>query len=162
MDYRFDMSNDEESRSPVISPRPIGVLISVADLERSVSFYSDVFDLTVQVRDEQVVILGRRNSDVDLITLREAPRSAKRPGTGTLGPRALFWSVDSTGVLDTIEKRLKDRGAHLRRLQRSENTEIVVGLDPDRLALGFIASHQGRPVVQDLIEVPGLAYIIDV
>jgi hypothetical protein len=162
MGYRFAMSNDAESGPPAVTPRPIGVLISVAELERSVSFYSDVFDLTVQVRDEQVVILGQKNSDVDVITLREAPRSAKRPGTGTLGPRALFWSVESTGVLDTIEKRLKDRGAHLRRLQRSENTEIVVGLDPDRLALGFIASHQGRPVVEDLIQVPGLAYIIDV
>jgi hypothetical protein len=156
------MGNDAESRPSVVSPRPIGVLISVGELERSVSFYSDVFDLTVQVRDEQVAILGRERSDDNLITLREAPKSAKRPGTGTLGPRALFWSVGSTGALDAIETRLKDRRAHLRRLQRSENTEIVVGLDPDRLALGFIASHQGLPVVEDLIQVPGLAYIIDV
>ena len=162
MDYRFAMGNDAESRSPAIAIRPIGVLISVAELERSVSFYSDVFDSTVQVRDAQVAILGRKNSDVDFLTLREAPRSAKRPGTGTLGPRALFWSVGSTEALEDIEKRLKDRGAHLRRLQRSDNTEIVVGLDPDRLALGFIASHQGLPMVEDLIQVPGLAYIIDV
>jgi hypothetical protein len=162
MDYRFAMSNGAEGESLAISPTPVGVLISVAELGRSVSFYSDIFDLDVQVRDEQVVILGRLSSGVGFITLREAPRSATHPGTGALGPRALFWSVASTEILGTIEKRLQDRGALLRRLPRNDDTEIVVGLDPDRVALGFIASHEGLPSAQDLMQVPGIAYIIDV
>jgi hypothetical protein len=145
-------------------PVPVlgGVLISVHSLAVSVPFYSDVLGLEVWLHDEQVAIVANARSGPPFLTLRESPSSAGRPGPDSLGARALFWHLPTIEALDALELRLRARDAFSRRHPRSENTEIVIGFDPDRLPLAFSASVDGSPIqLAQLGKIPTFAYGID-
>jgi len=142
---------------------PLGALVNVRSLDRSVAFYTEVFGLEVQLRDEQVAILAEAREAQSVLVLRSALRDGQHHGPDALGARALLWHVSSMASLDALEERLRERGGLVRRVERDANTTVVVGQDPDRQVLAFFARRDGLPVqVSELDGVPQLVYGIDI
>ncbi len=142
---------------------PLGALVNVRSLERSVAFYTEVLDLEVQLRDEQVAILAGAPERLAVLVLRSALRGGEHRGPDSVGTRALLWHVSSMALLDTLEERLRERGGLARRVERDANTSVVVGQDPDRQALAFFARRDGLPIqISELDAVPQLVYGIDI
>jgi catechol 2,3-dioxygenase-like lactoylglutathione lyase family enzyme len=142
---------------------PLGALVNVRSLDRSVAFYTEVLGLEVQLRDPQVAILAGAQEPRSLLVLRSALRGGEHRGPDAVGTRALLWQVSSVAFLDRIEERLRQRGGLIRRSERDDNTVVVAGQDPDRQALAFLARRDGLPVqVSELDAVPQLVYEIDI
>ena len=142
---------------------PLGALVNVRSLDKSVAFYTEVLGLQVQLRDEQVAILADERAPQSVLALRSALRDGQHHGPDALGTRALLWHVSSMALLDALEQRLRERGGPARRIERDANTTLVVGQDPDRQALAFFARRDGLPIqVGDLDGVPQIVYGIDI
>jgi catechol 2,3-dioxygenase-like lactoylglutathione lyase family enzyme len=142
---------------------PLGALLNVRSLDRSVAFYTEVLGLEVQLRDQQVAMLGEAREPRSVLVLRSALRDGQHHGPDALGTRALLWQVSGMSLLDAIEDRLRERGALAHRIERGANSTVVVGQDPDRQVLAFFARRDGFPVeVSELDGVPQLVYDIDV
>lgn len=142
---------------------PFGALVNVRSLDRSVAFYSEVLRLPVQVREEQVAILADAHDPLSLLVLRSALRDGQHHGPDALGTRALLWHVSSMPLLDALEERLRESGGFVRRVERDANSTVVVGQDPDRQVLAFLARRDGLPFqVSELDGVPQLVYGIDI
>jgi catechol 2,3-dioxygenase-like lactoylglutathione lyase family enzyme len=142
---------------------PLGALVNVRSLDRSVAFYSEVLGLEVRLRDPQVAILAEPREPQSVLVLRSSLRDGEHHGPDALGTRALFWHVSSMALLDALEQRLRERGGLARRVERDANTTVVVGQDPDRQALAFFARRDGSPLqVSELDVVPQLVYGIDI
>jgi hypothetical protein len=145
-----------------IGPEPIGALISVSSLTRSVDFYTEILRLDVVWKEDQVAILGAEGSRSSLLTLRELGPSHTHAGGQSIGVRGVFWRCDSMDSLREVEQALVRNDAFVRRIGNPEDTETVLGLDPDRIALGFTASlHNLNSSARHLAEIPPLAYAID-
>jgi catechol-2,3-dioxygenase len=142
---------------------PLGALVNVRSLDRSVAFYTEVLGLEVQLRDQEVAILSKKGEPLSVLVLRSALIDGQHHGPDALGTRALLWHVTSMSLLDSLEQRLQERGALARRIERDANTSLLVGHDPDRQALAFFARRDGLPVeVSELAAVPQLIYAIDI
>jgi catechol 2,3-dioxygenase-like lactoylglutathione lyase family enzyme len=120
------------------------VLLFVSDLDRSVRFYRDVFDLEEIVREPEVALLGSDVAGSFGLDLRQADRHGFRAGRQALGLRACSFYVGSSAELDRIESRLKALSAFQDRQERGEGSrvEMVRGLDPDRLPLAFVGCER--------------------
>ena len=142
---------------------PLGALVNVRSLDRSVTFYTEVLGLEVQLRDQQVAILAEAQDPRSILVLRSALRDGQHHGPDALGTRALLWQVSGTTLLDALEERLRQHGGLPRRMERDDNTDVLIGQDPDRQALAFFARRDGSPVqIGQLDGVPELVYQIDV
>ncbi len=122
-------------------------LLNVSNLDRSLAFYRDVFDLRLTARQDRVAALmidetNRRQ----VLVLREAggPHHIHM-GRGSIGPRLLALEAGSPGELDAIEQRLIKRNAFAGRRQ-TETWAAVVGLDPDRIEVSVSSSLTGVPI----------------
>ena len=141
---------------------PFGALVNVRSLDISVAFYTEVLGLEVQLHDQQVAILAEAREPHSVVVLRSALRDFQHYGDA-LGTRALLWHVSSVALLDSVEQRLRQRGALADRIERDVNTTLVVGRDPDGQVLVFFARGDGLPVqVSELDVVPQLIYGIDI
>jgi catechol-2,3-dioxygenase len=153
---------DSTRPSEHFGPKSMGVLASVNSLTRSVRFYCEVLQFEVQLQDAEVAILTSNHQGAPFLTLRETDGSHAHFGPESVGVRALFWQLRSMEALDAVEDALRRRESFIQRSTRSTSSETVVGLDPDRIALGFMASRDGAHLsVQQLAEIPALAYSID-
>ena len=118
------------------------VVINVANLDRSVDFYSDVFDFTVLSSREQIVALSDPNSEVpQVIVLRAFASTGRTAGANYAGMRALTIETETIEVLDQIDAQLQARKAFVDRLER-DDWVAVVGFDPDYLAMVAICSRE--------------------
>ena len=122
------------------------VLISVSDLNRSMSFYQDLMNIEELERDNRMAVLGTKVTGSLMVILREASRSAVRRGQQSLSLRAFSSDVGSTAELDLVEERLRVLGAFQARQLVGDAMGIVHGRDPDRLPLTFVAFEGGETV----------------
>jgi catechol 2,3-dioxygenase-like lactoylglutathione lyase family enzyme len=127
------------------------VVISVKDVDRSSGFYQDVANMQEVHRRDQLAVLASGVPGSMLLYLREAYRAAVHPGQQALGVRALSCDVGSFAELDRVEARLRALGAFMDRqiIEGSGRFEAVRGLDPDRLAVAFVAQEPGRIMTSD-------------
>ena len=141
-------------------------LISVSDLDRSVSFYQDVMSIQELRRDDQVAALGRKETGSPIIYLIQASAHAvRRGGQGSLGLRTFSCNVGSLAELDHVQERLETFGAFRDRQVFSEasKVEMVRGYDPDRLPVNFVAYQTGNPIEpDDYFRAASLMYSVDV
>ncbi len=102
-------------------------------------------------RRDQLAVLASGVPGSMLLYLREAYRAAVHPGQQALGVRALSCDVGSFAELDRVEARLRALGAFMDRqiIEGSGRFEAVRGLDPDRLAVAFVAQEPGRIMTSD-------------
>jgi catechol 2,3-dioxygenase-like lactoylglutathione lyase family enzyme len=121
-------------------------LLNVSDLERSVEFYRDVFELRPVGRSDRVAALmidetNRRQ----VLVLREVGGPHLRAGRGSIGPRLLALEAGSLGELDVIEQKLAQRRAFSGR-RRTATWQAVVGIDPDRIEVSVSSGLTGTPI----------------
>jgi catechol 2,3-dioxygenase-like lactoylglutathione lyase family enzyme len=118
-----------------------GVVMNVADLDRSIDFYHEVLDFTLVSRKEQLAAMSAPGSDrAQVIVLRVLGRSP-HAGGGHIGLRAFLLEVETADELERIATGLDARQALVGRRERSE-WSAVIGRDPDRAAV-VVAWHPG-------------------
>jgi catechol 2,3-dioxygenase-like lactoylglutathione lyase family enzyme len=107
------------------------VVMFVHDLNRSVSFYSDVLKLHVADRSATAALLigGKRSQ----LILRAMGRGAEH-ALGGVGVQYVIWTADDPGDLTRCEKALKDRSAW-RDTRTTEHVTAVEGRDPDDIVV---------------------------
>lgn len=141
------------SDAPVITPgrwSVRSVLISVQDLERSISFYRNLLGLREVAREDEVAVLETEHRTFAMM-LRQVRGQPHRYGQQALGTRALSFDVGSQKDLDEVAKRLKTAGAFASRrpLHDSEPLEVVAGRDPDGFPLLFVTYEADQPLAVD-------------
>lgn len=122
-------------REGPVAVRGIGnVVLLVRDLERSRSFYQDVFGLDL-VRDEYInaaVHLGRDGSE--LLSLYEVTDKAPLPRSNSSRYFRVTWTVDEQADLDRVERQLRARDAWGGRGPQNPSATglgTAYGTDPD-------------------------------
>jgi len=107
------------------------VVMFVHDLNRSVSFYSDVLNLHVADRSATAALLiGAKRSQ---LILRAMGRGAEH-ALGGVGVQYVIWTADDADDLARCEKVLKGRSS-LRDTRTTENVTAVEGRDPDDIVV---------------------------
>ena len=106
------------------------VVMFVQDLERSVSFYTELLALDVADRSPTAALLTSVNgSQLILRAMGSGVHSL-----GGVGVQYVIWTAPDKEDLDRIERVLKQRSAHLD-TRTSGNTTAVEGRDPDNITV---------------------------
>jgi catechol-2,3-dioxygenase len=111
-----------------------GVVMNVADLNRSIDFYRDVLDFTLLSQNEELATVSAPGSDQPQVIVLRAFGSSPAGGARHIGLRAFVLEVESADQLERIASRLDSRRLLISRRDQSEWT-AVVGRDPEGVAL---------------------------
>ncbi len=127
------------------------VVMFVHDLDRSVSFYSDVLGLHVADRTGTAALLigGKRSQ----LILRAMGRGAEH-ALGGVGVQYVIWTAHDADDLARCEHELKKRSAW-RDTRVTEKVTAVEGRDPDDIVV--MMTHPGPDEVP-LTELPVRIY----
>ena len=110
------------------------VVMFVHDLDRSVSFYSDVLNLHVADRSATAALLiGAKRSQ---LILRAMGRGAEH-ALGSVGVQYVIWTADDADDLTRCEQALRARSAW-RDTRTTEHVTAVEGRDPDDIAVMIV------------------------
>lgn len=118
-----------------------GVVMNVADLNRSIDFYREVLGFTLLSQKEQLAAVSAPGSDRTQVVVLRALGSSPAGGARHIGLRAFVMDVESADQLERIASDLDSRRLLVSRRHHSEWT-AVVGRDPDGVAV-VVASHPG-------------------
>jgi catechol-2,3-dioxygenase len=118
-----------------------GVVVNVAQLQRSVDFYHEVLGFTLVSRKEQLAAMSAPGSDASQVIVLREFGSGPVAGARHVGVRAFVLEVDSDDQLEQISSELDSRKLLVRRRDHPEWT-AVVGRDPDGVAV-VLARHAG-------------------
>jgi catechol-2,3-dioxygenase len=118
-----------------------GVVMNVADLDRSIVFYGEVLGFTVLSQKEQLAALNAPNNDRAQVLVLRALGSSPMGGARHVGLRTFVLEVDSVEQLERIASEFDARKVLLDRREQSEWT-AVVGSDPDEVSV-VITWHPG-------------------
>src|ERR1700733_5682724 len=122
------------------------VLLNVSNLEQSMAFYGDVFDLRpISQREEAAALMVSEINRRQVLLLRELPGKSSRAGRRHVGLRMLSFEAGAPSELDAIEKKLEERGALVGRGQ-TETYRSIIGVDPDRTEIAVASSLTGIPI----------------
>ena len=102
-------------------------IMFVQDLDRSVSFYTDVLALRVAERSPTAALLA--SADGTQLILRAMGHGAAHP-LGSVGVQYVIWTAAGPEDLDRCERVLKSRSAH-QHSRSSAAVTLVEGRDPD-------------------------------
>ena len=108
-------------------------VLFVADLERSVRFYTELFDMAVVVREPHANAAFLRlprsgnHHDLGLFGVGTAGGPKRR---GAIGLYHLAWQVDTIDELATARQALADAGAYTGESSHGA-TKSIYGADPD-------------------------------
>ena len=111
-----------------------GVVMNVADLDRSIDFYHEVLGFTVLSQKEQLAAVSAPGSDRPQIIVLRALGSGPVGGARHIGLRAFVLEVQSADQLERIASNLDARRLLVSRRDHGEWT-AVVGRDPDEMAV---------------------------
>lgn len=109
-------------------------VIFVQDLDRSVSFYTEVLALEEADRSTTAALLV--SADGTQLILRAMGPGATHP-LGSVGVQYVVWTAAGPAGLDRSERALKNRSAHQQR-RSSGAVTVVEGRDPDDLPVLII------------------------
>ena len=137
-DARGETTGSEEE----FTARVASSVIFVSDLDRSVTFYRDVFACEMTIREGgAALLLAPGGFQIYLI----ARSDREIHPTGGIGHEFLMWAVDTPAALEHFAQALKDRG-HYVDTHTSGGVQFVEGHDPDRIrvVIAHPSPHQ-RP-----------------
>lgn len=122
------------------------VVMNVADLDRSIDFYRDVFGFTnLSRKDRLAAIAAPAHDRAQVIVLRSLGTRGVTGGGRHTGIRALVLEVDSVEELERIGAELERRGCLVGR-RTGPSWSAVFGRDPDHTALAAGASLTSDPI----------------
>jgi catechol-2,3-dioxygenase len=111
-------------------PTQLGHLaLRVRDLDRSVSFYSEVLGLDVKMKGERAAFLGIRPDASHEIALFPLGAEAPGPEAGRVGLYHMAWEMASFEELEELHRRLLAKQASI--VGYSDRQCNVMFLDPD-------------------------------
>ena len=111
-----------------------GVVMNVADLDRSIDFYHEVLNFTLLSQKEQLAAVSAPGSDRTQVIVLRALGSSPGGGARHIGLRAFVLEVESADDLERIASELASRRLLVSRRDHSE-WSAVVGRDPDGVAV---------------------------
>src|SRR5271156_4777675 len=111
-----------------------GVVINVADLNRSIDFYHEVLGFALVSQKEQLAVMSAPGSNRTQIIVLRALGSSPIGGARHIGLRAFFLEVESADQLEQIASDFDSRRLLVGRREHSEWT-AVIGHDPDEVAV---------------------------
>jgi catechol 2,3-dioxygenase-like lactoylglutathione lyase family enzyme len=126
------------------------VVMFVRELDRSVTFYTDVLGLAVVDRSATAALLS---SPTAQLILRAMGDNAAHP-LGAVGLQYAVWTAASQSDVDASEQALKARGAH-RSTRTGDGHTVVEGRDPDDVVV--MVSYPG-PDEAPLRKLPARIY----
>jgi catechol 2,3-dioxygenase len=125
----------------------LGVVMNVADLDRSIEFYREVLGFTVLSQEEQLAAVSAPGEHSQVIVLR-AFGSSPIGGARHIGLRAFILEAESPDHLDQIASELESRKLLVTRRDHSEWT-AVVARDPDGVSVVVAADPAGGRLGDD-------------
>ncbi len=129
-----------------------GVVLNIADLDRSIDFYRDVYAFTLLARKDQLASMyAAGNARPQVILLRSVgTTSAHRViGAGHVGLRAVVLEVDTVDELERIAAALDQRGGLVARHGDDATWAAVFGRDLDHIAVIAGTSLTDGPITLD-------------
>lgn len=125
------------------------VLLNVTDLDQSIAFYREVFDLRlISQREEVAALMVYEKDRRQVLLLRELSRYSHHAGRRNVGLRMLSFEVGALDELERIEQKLVERHALIWNGQ-TDSYRAVMGVDPDRTEIAVAASLTGTPISSD-------------
>lgn len=121
-------------------------VVFVRNLERSVTFYTEVLDLAVIDRSPTAVLLGADGGPQ--LVLRAFGENATHP-LGSLGVQYLIWMTENRDDLDRRAAMLQQRSAYRERHTYGDAV-TVEGRDPDDLVVMIGYRPPGQPALREL------------
>ena len=118
-----------------------GVVMNVADLNRSIDFYREVLGFTLLSQEEQLAAVSAPGNEHPQVIVLRAFGSNRISGAGHTGLQAFIVEVESAERFERITNDLESRGLLVSRRDHSDWT-AVVGRDPDRVAV-VVVWHPG-------------------
>ena len=137
-------------------------LLNVTDLQHSIDFYQDVFELRLISRAEEVAtLMVSETNRSQVLLLRELRSGSHHAGRHYVGLRMLSFEVASSTELEAIEQKLVDRNALVWQKQ-TERYKGLMGVDPDRTEICAASSMTGSPISsEDWKELDEAIYAIE-
>lgn len=130
-----------------------GVVMNVADLDRSIEFYREVLDFTLLSQNEQLAVVSAPGNDQPQVVVFRAFGSGRRGGARHTGLRAFVLEAESAEQLERITSEFDSRGLLVSRRQQSEWT-AVVGRDPDGVAVVVACVSGAGRITEDSWRIP--------
>lgn len=116
-----------------------GVVVNVADLNRSVEFYRDVLGFMLLSQQEELAAMSASGGDRTQVIVLRAFGSSPAGGARHIGVRAFVLDVESAARLEEIASEFERRKLLISRRDHTE-WSAVVGHDPDGVSV-VLASH---------------------
>jgi catechol-2,3-dioxygenase len=116
-----------------------GVVLNVADLNRSIDFYREVLGFTIRTQQDQLAALNTSESDPGQVLVLRAIGSSRLEGARHIGLRSFVLEAESLDQLERIASDLDSRKLLITRRAHSDWT-AVVGRDLD--GVSFVVSYQ--------------------
>jgi catechol 2,3-dioxygenase-like lactoylglutathione lyase family enzyme len=137
------------------------VFLNATDLNQSIEFYRDVFDVhVISRRDRVAALMISERPRRQVLIVREVGRNAYHGGRGSIGLRSLSFEAGSLDELEIVEQRFAQRQALLWR-RDIEGYRAIMGLDPDRVEISVVAGSSGSPIQsQDWTNLDDMIYAI--
>jgi catechol 2,3-dioxygenase-like lactoylglutathione lyase family enzyme len=104
-------------------------VLYVSELERSVSFYRDLFECAVTLRSAEAALL--LSADGFQLYIIERGKYAQRHPNG-LGHHLLMWATDTPEGLESLKQALQATGSYVE-THVSGGVTFLEGRDPDGL-----------------------------
>jgi catechol 2,3-dioxygenase-like lactoylglutathione lyase family enzyme len=137
-------------------------LLNVTDLQQSIDFYKDVFELgLISQSDDVAALMILEANRRQVLLLRELRSGSHHAGRRNVGLRMLSFETGSLIELETIERRLVERNALVWHKQ-TETYRGIMGVDPDRTEICAASSLTGSPISsEDWKELDDAIYAIE-
>jgi catechol-2,3-dioxygenase len=116
-----------------------GVVLNVADLNRSIDFYCEVLGFTVRTQEDQLAALSASESDPGQVMVLRAIGTGPLEGARHIGLRSFVLEAESIDQLERIASDLESRKLLITRRAHSDWT-AVVGRDLD--GVSFVVNYQ--------------------
>jgi catechol-2,3-dioxygenase len=121
-------------------------IIFVRDLDRSVTFYTEVLGLDVADRSSTAALLVN-DAGAELV-VRAMGDGAQR-ALGSVGYQYVVWTAASREDLGEFARRLRERSAY-RDTREEEGVAAVEGHDPDDTPVVIVYRGPGQPPMRSL------------
>ncbi len=125
-----------------------GVVMNVADLDRSIAFYRDVLGFTLLSQEDQLAAVCAPGSEQPQVIVLRAIGTSPVAGARHVGLRAFLLEVDTPGELERIASDLEARSLLVNRRNHTDWSAVVTR-DPDRVALVLVSHPGGGRVTKD-------------